>query len=100
MAITLAKMLEPHGSWNELALKVDIFTEHVALERIVESEPSQSVKSIANVTPSKVLIEIEYAKIGEPFALGADHVISTLSLFTLVVGADGVAGTSAAKTKT
>jgi hypothetical protein len=32
---------------------------------------------MAYETPSDVIIEIEYAIIGEPIELGADHVIST-----------------------
>ena len=55
-ATTLAKMLDPHGSWNAPALSVVIGTEQEAVVTMAVYEPSQFVESTANVTLSLVLI--------------------------------------------
>jgi hypothetical protein len=49
-------MLDPQGSMNDEALRVEIGTEQVVLATIAESEPSQFVRSSIKVTPSEVLI--------------------------------------------
>ena len=57
-ALTLAQTEDPHGSWNDDALSVAIGTEQLALASISESDPSQSVMSIANDIPSYFLMKI------------------------------------------